>query len=136
MTNPAMNKLVSGYPKDSINHKEHPEYNRPGFLVRATKQGYYGLAMREPGDTFRIDFARHFADENDPKYNGLGWMEKVDGANKAQKRQSALEAQEELRGKKPPTRDPAERERRMAAADKMAADATQEDKDRKEADVI
>lgn len=135
--NQLMNQLDGGYPKESINHKEHPDHNKPGFLVRATDRGYYGLAMREPGDVFRITHARHFADCNDPKNNGLGWMEKVENATQRQKRQAAQDAERGGRGAKPPPPDPAERDRRMATTDAMAEDAQQEDRDLKaEADVI
>lgn len=119
------------YPKDSINHKDHADHNKPGFLVRATKQGYYGLAMREPGDVFRINFARHFADHNAD--HGLGWMEKADG--KTAKRRSAP-VEQEYRGAKPPPQDPSERGRRMAEIDQMAEDAAEEDASRPEAEVI
>lgn len=132
--NKLMNTLNGGYPESSINHKKHPDHDKPGFLVRATAQGYYGLAMREPGDVFRIAFARHFADHEDPNNNGLGWMEKVEHASKAQKRQAA--ADQSARGAKPPPEDPAERKERMAKADRMVEEANQEDKDQAEAEVI
>ena len=135
--NQLMNRLPGGYPETSINNKKHPEHNKPGFLVRATSKGYYGLAMREPGDVFRIAYARHFADCNDADLSGLGWMEKVESASKAQKRQADVDVQQGKRGAKPPPRDPAERDRRMAETDAMAEEASQEDKDLKaEADVI
>lgn len=134
--NKLMNTLQGGYPEDSINHKKHPDHDKPGFMVRATSTGYYGLAMRNEGDTFRITHARHFADVDDPKLNGLGWMEKMENPSKAQKRKAEAEAKDFGRGAKPAPEDPAERERRMKAADKMAEESTAEDKDKAEADMI
>lgn len=125
------NAGIGTYPEDSINHKDHADHNKPGFLVRATKQGYYGLSMRESGDVFRIQFARHFADHNAD--HGLGWMEKADGKNV--KRRSA-QVEQEYRGAKPPPADPSERNRRMAEVDQMAEDAAEEDASRLEAEVI
>src|SRR5258708_1259163 len=101
------------YPADSINNPKHPDHNKSGFMVRATKQGYYGVAMREAGDVFRIEFARHFADsENDQTY---GWMEKVD--EKKPKQRAYVD--QEARGAKPPPRDPNERDAAMSKVDRM-----------------
>lgn len=125
----APSKVESPYLKDSINHKDHADHDKPGFVVRATAKGYYGLSMREPGDIFRIQFARHFADCNDPNLLGLGWMEKIDGHVSSKKKQGS----QQERGAKPPSPDPSERERRMAAVDEMAEAAEREDK---EAEVI
>lgn len=117
------------YPKDSINNKEHPDHNKPGFFVKATKRGYYGLCLREPGDGFRIDYARHFADHNVSDY---GWMEKADGPTSRKRGQVSQESY----GAKPPPPDPSERDRKMARVDQMAKEAAEEDKAILEADVI
>lgn len=113
--------------------KGDPGYDAPGFLVRAVKQGYYGLVMREPGDVFRISFARHFADVHEPdKHGGLGWMEKIEG-EKAPKRTGQ---KAEARGARPPPADPSERDAKMAQMDRMAEEAAAEDQAKAEADVI
>lgn len=129
---------TSGYPKDSINHVEHPDHNKPGFQVRATSRGYYGLAIREPGDVFKIQYARHFADCRDEKLGdanrgGLGWMERVDGQSSTKRSKSH---EQEYRGAKPPPADPSERERKMKSVDQMTEDSMAEDKAKAEADVI
>lgn len=124
----------SGYPKDSINNVAHPDHNKPGFMVRATARGYYGIALREPGDVFKIQFARHFADSDDQKLQGLGWMEKVDGAPASRKKQSNVE--QGFRGAKPPPPDASDRERKMKHVDEMAEESMAEDKAAAEADVI
>lgn len=132
-----MNKLDGeSYPKNSINHKEHPEHDSPGFLVRAVRQGYYGVAMREPGDVFKIQYARHFSDVNDDYLNGLGWMEKVD--DKSSKRRAGS-VDQSPRGAKPASRDPNGdlRAKAMEKVDQMTEESMAEDRARaEEADVI
>lgn len=113
--------------------KTDKDYDEPGFLVRAVEKGYYGVAMREPGDVFKISFARHFADVNDKRWNGLGWMERVEG--KGSKRQ-AVDQDNQPRGAKPPPPPPEEREQRMSQVDKMAEEVMAEEAAKAEADVI
>lgn len=114
------------YPKDSINHKDHPEHNKPGFLVRATKTGHYECALREEGDEFRIQYARHFADASDPA--GYGWMERLgeDESKKPKKRRT--DDDDEPRGAKPRGRDPEERAQAMKKFDKMVAEIREDEK--------
>lgn len=120
-----------------MKNKSDKDYNAPGFMVRATARGYYGVAMREPGDVFKIQYARHFADANDKELNGLGWMERLDG--KKPSRQMS-HADMEARGAKPPPPDPEERDQRMSAIDEMAertmAAEAKAAKTAEEADVI
>lgn len=125
-------KYSGGYPKDSICNKDHPDYNKPGFLVRATQKGYYGVAQREPGDVFRITHARHFADAGDPKLAPHGWMVKVEGQPKLKRGQAQDQGP---RGARPAPADPSERQRKMDKMDHITEEASEEDAS-KEADVI
>lgn len=113
--------------------KGSAEYDKPGFLVRAVAQGYYGVAMRVPGDVFKIQFARHFADANDKSLNGLGWMERVENKNS---RRQVADSEMQPRGAKPPPPPPEEREQRMSQIDKMAEETMAEESEKAEADVI
>jgi hypothetical protein len=125
--------LVSGYPEDSINHPKHKDHGKPGFMVRAVKPGYYGLCMRQPGDVFKIQYARHFADHKDKALNGLGWMEKADGPLLRNRKHSS---DSEGRGARPASEDPSERAARVAESDRMALEAAREDQGSAEAEVI
>lgn len=100
------------------------------MLVRATKRGYYGVVVREPGQVFKLTDPKHFAEDGHKDLGGLGWMEKVESdpaPKKGQKGQAV--------GKRPPPPDEDEVAQRIAEADRMAEESAAQDK-RVEADVI
>lgn len=85
------------------------------MLVRATQRGYYGVVLREPGHEFKLKSDADFHES---------WMEKVtDGKGKGQKGQKSQGPV----GNRPQPEDDDVIAARIAATDRMEAEARAED---------